>query len=100
MAKLIPFMCSGTVKAREEVPELQELYEGDPAMKRLLDTVEDLEGGGRIRSTNGKLSLARLSGDYDVQTTNGSIQVDDCNGLEKAETTNGAPQPAAAQSQD
>jgi DUF4097 and DUF4098 domain-containing protein YvlB len=52
-------------------------------------TVEDLEGGGRIRSSNGKLSLARLTGDYDVLTTNGSIQIEDCNGLEKAETTNG-----------
>lgn len=52
VAKLIPFMCSRVSKAKEEVPELQQLYDGDPAMQRLLDTVEDLEGVARHASTH------------------------------------------------
>jgi DNA polymerase-3 subunit alpha len=52
VAKLIPFMCSRTSRAREEVPELQRLYESDAAMQQLLDTVEDLEGVARHASTH------------------------------------------------
>jgi len=52
VAKLIPFMCSKVSKAKEEVPELVQLYDGDPSMQRLLDTVEDLEGVARHASTH------------------------------------------------
>jgi DNA polymerase-3 subunit alpha len=52
VAKLIPFMASKTARARLEVPELQQLYESDTAMKRLLDTVEDMEGVARHASTH------------------------------------------------
>jgi DNA polymerase-3 subunit alpha len=52
VAKLIPFMCSKVSKAKEEVPELQQLYEGDGQIRELLDTVEDLEGVARHASTH------------------------------------------------
>jgi DNA polymerase-3 subunit alpha len=52
VAKLIPYMCSRTARAKEEVPELQQLYDNDPAMRRLLNTVEDLEGVARHASTH------------------------------------------------
>jgi len=52
VAKLVPFMCSKIAKAKEEAAELQQLYDGDPAMRRLLDTVEDLEGVARHASTH------------------------------------------------
>ena len=53
-------------------------------------TVEDLEGGGYVKSTNGKLSFVRTSGDYHLETTNGAIELEDCAGVERAETTNGS----------
>lgn len=52
VAKLVPPMCSKVGKAKEEVAELRQLYESDPAMKKLLDTVEDLEGVARHASTH------------------------------------------------
>lgn len=52
VAKLIPQMCSKVQRAKEEVPELEALYEDDPSMKELLDTVEDLEGVARHASTH------------------------------------------------
>ena len=52
-------------------------------------SIEDLEGGGHLESTNGRISLARNTGEYQVQTTNGSIQFQECSGSERAETTNG-----------
>jgi DNA polymerase-3 subunit alpha len=52
VAKLVPFMCSKMGKAKEEVAELQQLYDGDPAIRRVLDTVEDLEGVARHASTH------------------------------------------------
>ena len=52
VAKLVPFMCSKVAKAKEEVAELRQLYESDAAMKKLLDTVEDLEGVARHASTH------------------------------------------------
>jgi len=52
VAKLFPLMCSSVSKAREEVAELQQLYDSDAEMKRLLDTVEDLEGVARHASTH------------------------------------------------
>jgi DUF4097 and DUF4098 domain-containing protein YvlB len=53
-------------------------------------SVEDLEGGGHVTSTNGRISMARDTGDYDVQTTNGAIDFEECSGSERAHTTNGA----------
>lgn len=52
-------------------------------------TAEDLEGGGKLKSTNGKVAAARLTGDYTFDTTNGSIEVDGLSGLQRVNTTNG-----------
>ncbi|HEX8918468.1 MAG TPA: DNA polymerase III subunit alpha, partial [Chloroflexota bacterium] len=52
VAKLIPPMCNKIAKAREEVPELQQLYAGDDTIRHLLDTVEDMEGVARHASTH------------------------------------------------
>lgn len=52
VAKLVPPLCGKTAKAREEVPELRHLYEQDPAIRHLLETVEDLEGTARHASTH------------------------------------------------
>ncbi len=53
-------------------------------------SVEDLQGGGHLKSTNGRISMSRDDGDYDVHTTNGSIEFEECGGVERAETTNGS----------
>jgi DUF4097 and DUF4098 domain-containing protein YvlB len=53
-------------------------------------TVEDLQGGGHLQSTNGRLSLQRDTGDYEAETTNGSIDLENCNGTERVQTTNGS----------
>jgi DUF4097 and DUF4098 domain-containing protein YvlB len=53
-------------------------------------SVEDLEGGGHVKSTNGRISMARDIGDYDVQTSNGAIDFKECSGSERAHTRNGA----------
>lgn len=53
-------------------------------------SVEDLEGGGHVTSTNGRISMARDAGDYDAQTSNGAIEIEECSGSERAHTTNGA----------
>jgi DUF4097 and DUF4098 domain-containing protein YvlB len=53
-------------------------------------SIEDLEGGGRVSSTNGRISMARDTGDYDLHTTNGAIELEECSGSERAHTTNGA----------
>lgn len=52
VAKLIPAMGGKMSKAREDVPELKQLYESDPEIRRLVDTVEDLEGVARHASTH------------------------------------------------
>lgn len=52
VAKLIPPMCSKISKAREDVAELNQLYEGDGAIRKLLDAVEDVEGVARHASTH------------------------------------------------
>ena len=52
-------------------------------------SAEDLDGGGSLASTNGRITLHRDEGDFDVRTTNGSIEYEDCSGVERAETTNG-----------
>lgn len=52
VAKLVPQMCGTVAKAKEDVPELRQLYDSDPAMQRLLDTVQDLEGVARHASTH------------------------------------------------
>ena len=51
-AKLVPFMCSSIIRAREQVPELAEMYDRDPVMHDLMETVEDLEGVARHASTH------------------------------------------------
>jgi len=43
-----------------------------------------------VNSTNGRISMARDTGDYDVQTSNGAIEFEECSGSERAHTTNGA----------
>lgn len=52
VAKLVPFMCNKVAKAKEDVPELQHLYESDEVMRDVLDTVEQLEGVARHASTH------------------------------------------------
>lgn len=52
VAKLMPPLCSKIAKAKEEVPELQRLYDDDSGLQTLLDTVEDLEGVARHASTH------------------------------------------------
>lgn len=53
-------------------------------------SAEDMEGGGRLSSTNGRIFLARDSGEYDGHTTNATIEFEQCSGNLKADTTNGA----------
>lgn len=53
-------------------------------------SVEDLEGGGRVTSTNGRISMNHATGDYNVHTTNGAIHLDDCSGVFRAESSNGS----------
>src|SRR5579875_3655044 len=53
-------------------------------------SVEDIEGGGYVKSTNGRISLSRDDGNYEVNTTNGAIELEDLSGDERVETTNGA----------
>ncbi|HLJ66765.1 MAG TPA: DNA polymerase III subunit alpha, partial [Chloroflexota bacterium] len=52
VAKLIPFMCHHVAEAKERTPELQQLYDADDSLRRMLDTVEDLEGVARHASTH------------------------------------------------
>ena len=52
VAKLIPPTCSTVEKAKEEAPDLQMLYEDDPNITKLMDTVQDLEGVARHASTH------------------------------------------------
>jgi DUF4097 and DUF4098 domain-containing protein YvlB len=52
-------------------------------------SAEDLEGGGNVSSTNGRIFLARDTGDYDGHTSNATIEFEECSGNVKAETTNG-----------
>ncbi|HEX4232461.1 MAG TPA: DUF4097 family beta strand repeat-containing protein [Bryobacteraceae bacterium] len=53
-------------------------------------SAEDLEGGGRLSSTNGRILLARDAGDYDGYTSNATIEFEECSGNLTAVTTNGA----------
>lgn len=53
-------------------------------------SAEDIEGGGKLTSTNGRIFLARDTGDYDAHTSNATIEFEECSGNLKAETTNGA----------
>jgi DNA polymerase III subunit alpha len=52
VAKLIPQMCAKVDKAKEEAPELQDLYENDATIRELLDLVQNLEGVARHASTH------------------------------------------------
>jgi len=51
VAKLIPMNLS-LEKSIETIPELREIYEGDPEGKRLLETAKKLEGVARHASTH------------------------------------------------
>jgi hypothetical protein len=53
-------------------------------------TAEDLNGGGSLATTNGRVNLRRDSGNFDIRSTNGAIEFEDCSGSERAETTNGS----------
>ncbi|MBV9404493.1 MAG: DUF4097 family beta strand repeat protein [Acidobacteriaceae bacterium] len=53
-------------------------------------SIEDLEGGGDVRSTNGRITISRAAGNYDVNTTNGTIELEGVAGELHAETTNGS----------
>ena len=53
-------------------------------------SVEDLEGGGMLTSTNGRIFVARTVGDFETRSSNAAIEFDDCSGNMRAETTNGA----------
>lgn len=52
VAKLVPFACNKVTRAREEVPELEQLYQSDGMVREILDMVEDLEGVARHASTH------------------------------------------------
>lgn len=53
-------------------------------------SAEDLDGGGKISSTNGRIFLARDTGDYEGRTSNATIEFEECSGNLMAQTTNGA----------
>ena len=52
VAKLMPALCNKVSKAKEEVAELRQLYDSNPDIAGLLDTVETLEGVARHASTH------------------------------------------------
>ncbi len=52
VARLVPQLCSRLAQAKADVPELKQLYEGDPSMRDFMDTVETLEGVARHASTH------------------------------------------------
>lgn len=52
VAKLVPPMTNSLDAAKSEVPELQQLADGDRSMGSLLDTVQVLEGVARHASTH------------------------------------------------
>ncbi len=51
---------------------------------------EDLEGGARLRTSNGGIRILRCKGEIQAQTTNGSIDAQDLSGNVNFHTTNGA----------
>lgn len=53
-------------------------------------SAEDLNAGGSLATTNGRVNLRRDAGNFEIRSTNGAIEFEDCSGLERAETTNGA----------
>ena len=53
-------------------------------------SAEDLEGGGNLNSTNGRIFLARDTGNYEGHTSNATIEFEECSGNVRAQTTNGA----------
>jgi len=53
-------------------------------------SVDDLQGGGKVISTNGRIAMSHATGDYNVQTTNGAIHLDQCDGMFRAESSNGS----------
>jgi hypothetical protein len=52
-------------------------------------TLGDLDGAGDVHSTNGRVLLVRVNGNYEVETTNGGVEVDACQGVFHLRTTNG-----------
>jgi hypothetical protein len=53
-------------------------------------SAEDLNAGGSLTTTNGRVNLRRDAGNFEIRSTNGAIEFEDCSGLERAETTNGS----------
>lgn len=53
-------------------------------------SVDDLQGGGKVMSTNGRIAMSHATGDYNVHTTNGAISLDQCDGVFRAESSNGS----------
>ncbi len=52
-------------------------------------SVEDLDGGGAVNSSNGRILFARVNGPYQAETSNGGIEIDDCQGAFRLRTSNG-----------
>src|SRR5260370_16031485 len=51
--------------------------------------VEDIEGGARLRTSNGGIRAGRIRGELDAQTSNGSVEVVDLDGNANLHTSNG-----------
>ena len=49
-----------------------------------------VEGGGKLRSTNGKIALDEATGDFDLTTVNGSINLARAKGASRLRSTNGS----------
>jgi len=52
--------------------------------------VEDVEGGARLRTTNGGIRVVRCKGEVEAQTKNGSIDAQDVSGNAHFHTSNGS----------
>lgn len=52
--------------------------------------IEDVEGGARLRTSNGAIRLVRSRGEIEAVTTNGSIDAQDVGGTVSLRTTNGS----------
>lgn len=52
--------------------------------------VEDVEGGARLRTSNGSIRVLRCKGEMEVHTSNGSIDAQDVSGNVNFHTSNGS----------
>jgi hypothetical protein len=52
--------------------------------------VEDVEGGARLRTSNGAIRIVRCKGEVEAETRNGAIDAEDVSGNANFHTTNGA----------